>query len=99
SHSGGPETFGRAIIEAWAHRKPVIAFAAGAPARLIAHEQDGLLVPEADVEALAAALARLWGDPDLCRRLGEAGYRKAAARYEAKAVTHQLVDALGLGAS
>src|SRR5207253_2164821 len=26
SNSGGPETFGRTVIEAWAHRKPVVAF-------------------------------------------------------------------------
>jgi glycosyltransferase involved in cell wall biosynthesis len=96
SHSGGPETFGRTIIEAWARRKPVIAFATGAPARLIAHEQDGLLVPEGDVEGLADALARLQGDPGLCRRLGEAGYRKASAKYEAGAVTGQLLRELGL---
>lgn len=99
SHSGGPETFGRTIIEAWAHKKPVIAFAAGGPARLIAHEQDGLLVPEGDVDALADAMARLWNDPALCRRLGEAGYRKVAAKYEARTVTLQLLGALGLEAT
>jgi len=98
SHSGGPETFGRTIIEAWAHKKPVIAFAAGAPAHLIAHEQDGLLVPEGDVAALADALVRLRSDSELCRRLGEAGYRKAMEKYEARAVTRRLLGELGLEA-
>lgn len=97
AHSGGPETFGRTIIEAWAFGKPVIAFGAGAPARLIAHEQDGLLVPEGDIDALAGAMGRLQNDPELCRRLGETGRSKAAAKYEASAVTGQLLGALGLG--
>ncbi|RYI13034.1 MAG: glycosyltransferase, partial [Acetobacteraceae bacterium] len=96
SHSGGPETFGRAVIEAWAHRKPVVAFAAGGPARLIADGEDGLLVPEGDTRALGEAMARLQHDPQLCQRLGEAGHRKAAKHYEANTVTRQLLGVLGL---
>lgn len=95
SHSGGPETFCRAIIEAWAFRKPVVAFSAGAPAQLINHEVDGLLVPEGNYEALAAALQRLIESPDLCRKLGEAGYAKVAKSYQSSQVTHQLLDYLG----
>jgi len=63
SHSGGPETFGRTVIEAWAHRKPVVAFAAGGVRHLIEHEKDGLMVPEGDDEGLAEALWRLHADP------------------------------------
>jgi glycosyltransferase involved in cell wall biosynthesis len=96
SHSGGPETFGRTVIEAWAQRKPVIAYAAGAPARLIEHEVDGLLVPEGDTLALAEALQRLWSDPVLGRRLGEAGHAKTLAHYEAGQVTRRLLLHLGL---
>lgn len=86
SHSGGPETFCRAIIEAWACERPVIAFAAGAPAGIISHEVNGLLVPEGDDQALAAALVRLARDPALARRLGAAGRRVAEHEYEAKMV-------------
>ncbi len=97
SHSGGPETFGRTIIEAWAHRKPVVAFATGAPAGLIDHEVDGLLVPPEDTEALANALHRLWSDAALSKRLGEAGRRKAEQLYSAGSVTRQFLATLGLG--
>ncbi len=96
SHSGGPETFSRALVEAWAWRKPVIAYAAGAPAALIEHGVDGLLVPEGDVAALAAALARLAAAPDLARRLGAAGHAKAAARFAAPTVAAQFFHTLGL---
>lgn len=91
SHSGGPETFGRTVIEAWAHRKPVIAYAAGAPARLITHEVDGLLVPPGDTRALGEALSRLASSPALCRRLGDAGHVKVSQAYEAGQVTRRLL--------
>lgn len=96
SHSGGPETFGRTVIEAWAHRKPVVAYATGAPAHVIEHEVDGLLVPEGDTEALAEALLRLAESPDLCRRLGEAGHAKVVEHYEANKVTQRLLEQLNL---
>lgn len=95
SHSGGPETFGRTVIEAWAHARPVVAFAAGAPARLIRHEQDGLLVPEADEAALAAAFRRLADDPALRERLGRAGLERCRAEFGAAAVTSRLLAVLG----
>lgn len=92
SHSGGPETFGRTVIEAWAHRKPVVAYATGAPARLVRDGIDGLLVPEGDIDGFANAIAQLSRDEALCRRLGEAGYSRAVEVYEAKQVTNQLMD-------
>ncbi len=91
---GGPETFGRAIIEAWAHARPVIAVAAGAPARLINHEQDGLLVPEGDASALAGALHRLATDDALCARLAQAGLARARAEFAAGVVVPRLVTVL-----
>jgi glycosyltransferase involved in cell wall biosynthesis len=97
SHSGGPETFGRTIIEAWAHRKPVIAYRVGAPATLISHEVDGLLVEEGDTQALAEALWRLAASPALCQRLGEAGYAKVTAHYDASQVTSRLLEYLTSG--
>jgi glycosyltransferase involved in cell wall biosynthesis len=92
SHSGGPETFGRATIEAWSYRKPVIAYACGASAELIEHGIDGLLVPEGNTSALAQALAQLDADPVWARQLGEAGYAKAMQRFEASRVVERLVD-------
>jgi glycosyltransferase involved in cell wall biosynthesis len=81
SEHGGPETFSRAIIEAWAQGRPVIAFACGAPAQLIRHEVDGLLVDEGDVEGLAKAIERLHRDPALADRLGRNGFERAARDF------------------
>ena len=94
SHSGGPETFGRTIIEAWSYRKPVVAFATGAPRYLIEHEVDGLLVPEADEAALANALWRLRTDANLCRHLGENGFAKVKQRFTIEQVCRDFASVL-----
>ena len=44
---------------------------------LISHEQDGLLVPEGDAEALARALRRVIESPEWARQLGIAARQKA----------------------
>lgn len=94
SHSGGPETFGRTVIEAWAHGRAVVAFAAGGPAKLINHMVDGILVPEGDEQALAEALALVRRDDDLRRRLGRNGYARARAEFAAERVVDVLLEVL-----
>lgn len=91
SRDGGPETFGRTIIEAWSHGRPVVAFAAGSTPRLITHEEDGLLVPEGDEQALADALWRLRADPALAARLGARGREKVRRHYTLDRVADQLL--------
>lgn len=44
---------------------------------VIAHEINGLLVPQSDASAMAAALQRLLQNPALARQLGEAARRQA----------------------
>lgn len=72
------EPLGNVVIEAWAQALPVVAAAAAGPAALIRDGENGLLAPIEDSSALAAAVARLFAEPDLARRLaagGEASYR------------------------
>ena len=74
-----PEPFGRAVAEAMAVGKPVVAARAGGLPEIVEHEVTGLLVPPSDVTACAAAVTRLLSDPALRARLGAAG-REAAER-------------------
>jgi glycosyltransferase involved in cell wall biosynthesis len=90
SHFGGPESFGRTIIEAWAHGKPVVAFDTGGARYLIEHGHDGLLVPEGDVEALADALQLLEQRPDLRCRLAENGLAKVRRSFTPDKVVRDL---------
>ena len=62
-----PEPFGRAVAEAMAVGKPVVAARAGGLPEIVEHEVTGLLVPPGDVAACAAAVTRLLVDPDAAR--------------------------------
>jgi glycosyltransferase involved in cell wall biosynthesis len=69
---GTGEAYGIAYLEAQAAGLPVVAQGtAGVPA-VVRHELTGLLSPEGDEAALAAAIARLIRDAGLRRRLGSA---------------------------
>lgn len=59
-----------ALLEAMAHALPCVATAVGGVPDTLADEREGIVVPPRDVDALAAALARLLDDPALRRKLG-----------------------------
>jgi glycosyltransferase involved in cell wall biosynthesis len=70
-----------ALLEAMAAGLPVVTTPVGGIPSLIRDGETGLLVPAGSPRAMAKALGRLAADPDLRRRLGEAGRELATARY------------------
>jgi glycosyltransferase involved in cell wall biosynthesis len=50
------ETLGNVILEAWAHRIPVLATRTPGAEELITHEENGILVPCSDPESLAEGM-------------------------------------------
>lgn len=86
------EPLGNVIIEAWAHRRPVVAAAAQGPTEIVADGENGLLVPVEDADALAGAIARLIRTPDLARDLVEGGYAAYENGYTEAAVVAQYCD-------
>ena len=77
------EPWGLVVNEAFDQGVPVIATTAvgAAAGGLVVHERTGLVVPAGDAAALAAALRRLHGDPDLRARLGAEGRAAVAHGY------------------
>ncbi len=76
-----PESFGRAILEAQAVGRPVVASRLGAFTELIQEGRNGLLVPPGDPQALADAVERLIGDAALRSRCIERGRRRAETEW------------------
>jgi len=74
---GAFEGFGLVYLEAGACGKPVVGAISGGVPDAVVDGQTGLLVPEGDVEATAQAIVRVLSDPDLSRRLGQAGLERA----------------------
>jgi glycosyltransferase involved in cell wall biosynthesis len=84
------EAQGISILEAMARRVPVVASAVGGIPEVITSGVDGVLVEPADSRTLAAAVSDLLTDPDLRRRIGEAGYRTVAERYSIDAQVRRI---------
>jgi glycosyltransferase involved in cell wall biosynthesis len=75
------EPFGIAVLEAGAYRLPVVASRVGGIPEIIVDGESGILVDPEDVNALAAALARVLDDPDLAGKLGERLFQRVAAEF------------------
>jgi len=74
------ESFGMVFLEAWMRQKPVIGNTLCKPvASLIRDGVDGYVC--ASAKEIADRIKHLVGDPDLARRLGEAGYRRVMEQY------------------
>lgn len=73
------EQFGRVLIEAMSCGAAVLGSDSGEIPHVIGDA--GLIFPEADREALRAALARLVTDPELRRELGRRGRERVLARF------------------
>lgn len=70
-----------AILEAMSAGLPVVASTVGGIPEAITHEENGLLVPPDDPQALSKAIIRLADDQDLRQRLGKAARATFLERY------------------
>jgi glycosyltransferase involved in cell wall biosynthesis len=75
------ESFGQVYLEAWMHKKPVIAARHGATACLIEDHRNGRLVEFGDLDGLEAAIRGYLEEPARARAHGRAGF-KAAKAYD-----------------
>lgn len=80
------------VLEAMAASLPVVATDVGDVGRLVADGESGYVVPTRSPEALAGALRKLLVDPDLRRRAGEAGRRRADEHFSASATARAVSD-------
>ncbi len=80
-HPAEMEGLGVSLLQAAAAGVPVITSRAGGLPEAVLDGVTGLLCPPADVDALAAAIDRLAGDPGLRHQYGEAGRARILAEF------------------
>jgi glycosyltransferase involved in cell wall biosynthesis len=80
------------LMEAMAMELPCVAtWITGIP-ELIRHGIDGWLVPPADEEQLADAIAKLMDDPELRRKLGRSARIRVQEKYDLERNTERLAE-------
>ena len=80
------EGLGLVFLEAMNAARPVVATAVGGVPEVVLDGDTGLLVEPGDPEALAAAILRLFHDPELARRLGQNGRLRLEKDFTAAAM-------------
>lgn len=93
SHS---ESFSLTCLEASAHGLPVIATRCGGPEEIVADDVSGYLVAIGDVDAMAARMAGLLGDPVRAAMMGKAGRRLVSERFGTAQFQRQIAEIFDL---
>lgn len=75
------ESFGLVAAQAGQMGRPVVASAVGGLGEVVEDGATGMLLPGLDAGALADAIVRVLGDPDLARRMGAAARERVAAKF------------------
>jgi glycosyltransferase involved in cell wall biosynthesis len=86
---GDTEGLGVVLLEAMNYGVPVIASNVGGIVDIVVHGQTGILVRPGDAAALATALDRVLGDPELARRYGAAGRERLRNDFSWEAITRR----------
>jgi len=91
-HTAKQEPFGRVIIEAMAHRIPVIAVGTCGPSEIIQNNKTGILVPADNVEALSEAMCNVAQDRQLTGRLVNAAFEHTMSNFTADKTAAQIQE-------
>jgi glycosyltransferase involved in cell wall biosynthesis len=84
------EPFGIVLLEAMAHRKPVIASSTEGARAVIEHKVTGFIAESGSVDDMVAAALSLFGSPDLCATMGRKGHEAVSRNYRISAVVDRI---------
>lgn len=88
------EAFGLPFIDAWAHKKAVIASKSAGPISHIRHLENGMLCEVGSVESLRQAILALLKDKALINKLAANGYNEWKRKFSPKVVVDQWMEIL-----
>ena len=84
-----------AVLEAFAHGKPVVGSALGGIPELVEDGRTGRLFPAGDAAALRECLAATWNDRAAWGDMGSAGRRRVVAEFSAERHADALLELYG----
>jgi len=82
----------KALLEAAATGRPIVATDTAGCREIVRHKENGLLVPVGDPQALAGAITDLLSDPEMRRAMGMRGRRLVESEFTEKLVVQQTLD-------
>ncbi len=85
------EGLARSLIEAMAYRRPVIATNCGGSPELVVDGESGIVVPVRDSLAIARAITKLYNDPVLRERLGNAAQTRIGKHFRIEDTIKQTI--------
>lgn len=80
------------VIEAMSCGRPVVATSAGGAKEYAVHDECGLIVPPAEAEPLADALAKLVLDDEMRKRLGANARKRAVEKFSVQQTASETID-------
>lgn len=86
------EPFGRAVVEAMATAKPVVALRSGGIPEIMRDGACGYLVNPGATGELAGAMTRLLADPELAEAMGQEGRRRANRYFDIRRVAREVQE-------
>jgi len=96
---GNRDALPTVLLEAMALARSVVSTGLEGITEIVDHETTGLLVPQREPEALAAAIGRLLSDGSLRRRMGAAGREKAERQFNIRKSVSELADLFAISST
>jgi len=93
-HTALADPHPRAVVEAMAAARPVVAFAVDGVSETVLDGRTGRLVRAKDHGALAAAIRELLDEPERARNMGDAGRRRVVSTFTEGAATEGVLEVL-----
>ncbi len=90
-YTSSQESFGLAILETMAYGKPVLATRVGGIPEFMKNGKTGYLFPVGAVDAFSEKIIKLSNNPDLGKRLGQAGKEVARSKFSAQKKVEEYV--------
>lgn len=88
------ECFGLVLLEAMQHHVACIATNEGGIPEIVDDNQTGFVVEKKDAKLIADKIQYLMEHPDICKQMGEAGFRKFKQKYTLDIFEHRMRDIL-----